>query len=186
MSTDTDLTDYDRRMKGAVASTETDFQGLRTGRASAAMLEPVQVDAYGSKMPINQLGNISVPEARLITIQVWDEGMVAAVEKAIRESDLGLNPQAEGALIRLPIPDLSADRREELAKVAAKYAEQGRVAVRNVRRDAIDMVRKKEKDGDFGEDERHTLESQIQKMTDDYIAEIDGMLASKENDIKTV
>ena len=159
MSTDTDLTDYDRRMKGAVASTETDFQGLRTGRASAAMLEP---------------------------IQVWDEGMVAAVEKAIRESDLGLNPQAEGALIRLPIPDLSADRRDELAKVAAKYAEQGRVAVRNVRRDAIDMVRKKEKDGEFGEDERHTLESQVQKMTDDYIAEIDGMLASKENDIKTV
>ena len=181
-----DLEDINRRMKGAVASTETDFQGLRTGRASTAMLEPIQVDAYGSKMPINQLGNISAPEARLLTIQVWDQTMVESVEKAIRESDLGLNPQVEGALIRLPIPDLSADRREELAKVASKYAEQGRVAVRNVRRDAMEMVRKMEKDGEFGEDERHSLESQIQKMTDDFIAEIDSMLASKENDIKTV
>ena len=181
-----DLNDINRRMKGAVASTEADFQGLRTGRASTAMLEPIQVDAYGSKMPINQLGNISAPEARLLTIQVWDQSMVESVEKAIRESDLGLNPQTEGALIRLPIPDLSADRREELAKVASKYAEQGRVAVRNVRRDAIDMVRKMEKDGEFGEDERHSLETQIQKMTDDFIAEIDSMLASKENDIKTV
>ena len=181
-----DLTDITRRMKGAVASTEADFQGLRTGRASAAMLEPVQVDAYGSKMPINQLGNISAPEARLLTIQVWDQTMVDAVEKAVRESDLGLNPQTEGTLIRLPIPDLSADRREELARVAGKYAEQGRVAVRNVRRDAIDMVRKMEKDGEFGEDERHTLEAQIQKMTDGFIADIDAMLASKEDDIKTV
>ena len=181
-----DLSDISRRMKGAVASTESDFQGLRTGRASTAMLEPIQVDAYGQKMPINQLGNISAPEARLLTIQIWDEGMVPSVEKAIRESDLGLNPQTEGALIRLPIPDLSADRREELAKVASKYAEQGRVAVRNVRRDAIDMVRKSEKDGEIGEDERHTLEADIQKMTDDFIAEIDTMLASKENDIKTV
>ena len=137
-----DLTDITRRMKGAVSSLETDFAGLRTGRASTAMLDPVQVDAYGSKMPINQLGNISAPESRLLTVQVWDQTMVAAVEKALRESDLGLNPQTEGALIRLPIPDLSAERRVELAKVAGKYAEQARVAVRNVRRDGIDMVRK--------------------------------------------
>ena len=137
-----DLTDITRRMKGAVSSLETDFAGLRTGRASTAMLDPVQVDAYGSKMPINQLGNISAPESRLLTVQVWDQTMVAAVEKALRESDLGLNPQTEGALIRLPIPDLSAERRVELAKVAGKYAEQARVAVRNVRRDGIDIVRK--------------------------------------------
>ncbi len=181
-----DLTDITRRMKGAVSSLETDFAGLRTGRASTAMLDPVQVDAYGSKMPINQLGNISAPESRLLTVQVWDQTMGAAVEKALRESDLGLNPQTEGALIRLPIPDLSAERRVELAKVAGKYAEQARVAVRNVRRDGIDMVRKMEKDGDFGEDERHSLEARIQKMTDDAIAEIDTMLASKETDIKTV
>lgn len=181
-----DLTDVTRRMKGAVSSLETDFQGLRTGRASTAMLDPIQVDAYGSKMPINQLGNISAPEPRLLTVQVWDQTMVAAVEKSIRESDLGLNPQTEGGLIRLPIPDLSAERRAELAKVAGKYAEQARIAVRNVRRDGIDMVRKQEKDGDFGEDERHGLETRIQKMTDDAIAEIDTMLAAKENDIKTV
>ena len=180
------LDDVERRMKGAFASLESDFQGLRTGRASSAMLDPVQVDAYGSKMPINQLGNISVPESRLLTIQVWDQTMVEAVEKAIRESDLGLNPQTEGALIRLPIPDLSAERREEIAKLAGKYAEQARIAVRNVRRDAIEMVRKLEKEGDFGEDERHSLEGKIQKITDSTISEIDTLLSTKENDIKTV
>ncbi len=182
----TDLSDTSRRMNGAISSLESDFLGLRTGRASAAMLDPVQVDAYGSKMPINQLGNISVPESRLLTIQVWDEGLVPAVEKAVRESDLGLNPQTEGNVIRLPVPDLSAERREELAKVASKYAEATRVAIRNVRRDSMEMVRKMEKDSEFGEDERHNLESQIQKFTDDAVAKVDSMLAAKEADIKTV
>jgi len=169
-----------------LASLESDFQGLRTGRASISMLDPVTADAYGSKMPINQLGNISAPEARMLTVQVWDQSMVAPVEKAIRESDLGLNPQTEGNLIRLPIPDLSAERRVELAKVASKYAEQSRVAIRNIRRDAIETARKLEKDGEFGEDERHGLEAKIQKLTDDFVGKIDSMLASKEADIKTV
>jgi len=181
-----DLSDTSRRMDGAVTALESDFQGLRTGRASIAMLDPINVDAYGSKMPINQLGNISAPEPRMLTVQVWDQGMVAAVEKAIRESDLGLNPQTEGNLIRLPIPDLSAERRVELAKVAGKYAEQARIAIRNVRRDSIEDVRKLEKDGEFGEDERHGLEAKIQKLTDDAVARVDSMLAAKEKDIKTV
>ena len=181
-----DLNDTTRRMEGAVSSLESDFQGLRTGRASISMLDPITADAYGSKMPINQLGNISAPEARLLTVQVWDQSMVAPVEKAIRESDLGLNPQTEGNLIRLPIPDLSAERRAELAKVASKYAEQGRIAIRNIRRDAIETARKLEKDGEFGEDERLGLEAKIQKLTDDFVAKIDAMLASKEADIKTV
>ena len=181
-----DLSDTTRRMEGALASLENDFQGLRTGRASISMLDPVTADAYGSKMPINQLGNISAPEARLLTVQVWDQSMVAPVEKAIRESDLGLNPQTEGNLIRLPIPDLSTERRAELAKVASKYAEQGRIAIRNIRRDAIETARKMEKDGEFGEDERHGLEAKIQKLTDDFVAKIDAALASKEADIKTV
>jgi len=181
-----DLSDTSRRMDGAVAALENDFQGLRTGRASIAMLDPVNVDAYGSKMPVNQLGNISAPEPRMLTVQVWDQGMVAAVEKAIRESDLGLNPQTEGNLIRLPIPDLSAERRVELAKVAGKYAEQARIAIRNVRRDAIEDVRKLEKEGEFGEDERHGLEGKIQKLTDDAVARVDTMLTTKEKDIKTV
>jgi ribosome recycling factor len=180
------LDDTKRRMQGAIAALETEFQGLRTGRASAGMLEPITVDAYGAKMPINQVGNISVPEARLLTVQVWDQSMTAAVEKAIRESDLGLNPQAEGSLIRIPVPDLSSERREELAKVAGKYAEAARVSIRNVRRDAIEQVRKGEKDGDYGEDERHGLEAKIQKLTDENVSKVDELLASKEKDIKTV
>jgi len=180
------LDDTQRRMQGAITALETEFQGLRTGRASAGMLEPITVDAYGAKMPINQVGNISVPEARLLTVQVWDQSMTAAVEKAIRESDLGLNPQAEGSLIRIPVPDLSSERREELAKVAGKYAEAARVSIRNVRRDAIEQVRKGEKDGDYGEDERHGLEAKIQKLTDENVSKVDELLASKEKDIKTV
>lgn len=181
-----DLSDTQRRMEGAVSALETDFQGLRTGRASISMLDPVTADAYGSKMPINQLGNISAPEARLLTVQVWDQGMVAPVEKAIRESDLGLNPQTEGNLIRIPIPDLSAERRSELAKVAGKYAEQTRISIRNIRRDAIENARKLEKDGEFGEDERHGIEAKVQKLTDDHVGKVDAMLAAKEADIKTV
>lgn len=181
-----DLNDIQRRMEGAVSVLENDFAGLRTGRASISMLDPVMADAYGSKMPINQLGNISAPESRLLTVQVWDQNMVELVEKAIRESDLGLNPQTEGNLIRLPIPDLSAERRAELAKVAGKYAESARVAIRNVRRDAMETARKLEKDGEVGEDERHGLENKIQKMTDDFVGKVDTMLSSKESDITTV
>lgn len=180
------LDDTQRRMQGAIAALETEFQGLRTGRASAGMLEPITVDAYGAKMPINQVGNISVPESRMLTVQVWDQSMTATVEKAIRESDLGLNPQAEGSLIRIPVPDLSSERREELAKVAGKYAEAARVSIRNVRRDAIEQVRKGEKDGDYGEDERHGLEAKIQKLTDENVSKVDELLANKEKDIKTV
>jgi len=180
------LDDTQRRMQGAIAALETEFQGLRTGRASAGMLEPITVDAYGAKMPINQVGNISVPESRMLTVQVWDQSMTAAVEKAIRESDLGLNPQAEGSLIRIPVPDLSSERREELAKVAGKYAEAARVSIRNVRRDAIEQVRKGEKDGDYGEDERHGLEAKIQILTDENGSKVDELLANKEKDIKTV
>lgn len=181
-----DLTDTKRRMEGAVSALDADFQGLRTGRASVGMLDPVMADAYGAKTPINQLGNISAPEARLLTVQVWDQGMVASVEKAIRESDLGLNPQTEGNLIRIHIPDLSAERRIELVKVAGKYAEQSRIAIRNVRRDAIEAARKMEKDGDFGEDERRAIEGKVQKLTDDTVGQVDAMLAAKEADIKTV
>ena len=181
-----DLSDITRRMNGAIDALKTEFQGLRTGRASTAMLDSIQVDAYGASMPLNQLSNVSAPEARLLTIQVWDESLVESVEKAIRDSDLGLNPQTEGNLVRLPIPDLSAERREEIAKVASKYAEQARIAVRNIRRDAMDMVKKMEKDGDFGEDERRNHESKIQKMTDDAVAEIDSMLTTKESDLKTL
>ena len=159
---------------------------MRAGRANTAMIEPVMVDAYGSKMPINQVSNISVPESRMLTVTVWDAGLVQATEKAIRESGLGLNPQAEGNVIRVPVPELSEDRRKEMVKVAGKYAEGGRVAVRNVRRDAMETVKKDEKEGGMSEDERRALEGQIQKLTDQHIESIDDMLAKKEKDILSV
>ena len=181
-----DIDDTKRRMQGAVSALETEFQGLRTGRASATMLEPISVNAYGAQMPINQVATIAVPESRLLSVQVWDQSMVEVVEKAIRESGLGLNPQSEGNLVRIPVPDLSAERRDELVKVAKKYAETARVSIRNVRRDAIEQARKGEKDGEYGEDERHGLETQLQKLTDEYVAKIDELLASKEKDITTL
>ncbi len=181
-----DKTDISRRMNGAIASLKDDFIGLRTGRASTAMLDPILVDAYGSKMPLNQLSSISTPESRLILIQVWDQTMVLHVEKAIRESDLGLNPQTEGSSIRVPIPELSEERRLELVKVAGKYAEQSKIAIRNVRRDAVEMVRKLEKDKEISEDEKRSFEIDIQKLTDEFINQIDKILAQKEIDIKTV
>ena len=181
-----DLDDVKRRMETSVASLSNEFAGLRAGRASTAMLEPVLVDAYGSKMPLNQVSNISVPESRMLTVTVWDAGLVQATEKAIREAGLGLNPQAEGNVIRVPVPELSEDRRKEMVKVAGKYAEGGRVAVRNIRRDAMETVKKDEKDGGMSEDERRGLEGQIQKLTDQYIESIDEMLAKKEKDILSV
>ncbi len=181
-----DLKDIEKRMNGAVASLKQDFSGLRTGRASASLLEPITVEAYGSPMPLNQVANISVPEPRTITVSVWDQSQVAAVEKAIRESDLGLNPNVEGATLRINIPELNEERRKELSKVAAKYAEQARVAVRNVRRDGMDTLKKMEKDGDLGKDEQHGLSQKVQDLTDKLIQEIDTALSTKETEIMQV
>ena len=181
-----DLDDINRRMEGSLNSLKTEFMGLRAGRASTAMLEPIMVEAYGSKMPMNQVGNISVPEPRLLTVTVWDAGLTSSVEKAIRESDLGLNPMAEGTLIRVPIPDLSEERRKDMVKVAGRYAEAARVAVRNVRRDGIEAARKLEKDSEISEDERHDLETDIQKLTDDHVKQIDDALSNKETEITQV
>lgn len=181
-----DMNDVSRRMDASVASLLNDFSGLRAGRASTAMLDPVLVDAYGSKMPLNQVSNVSAPESRLLTVTVWDVGLADVVEKAIRESGLGLNPQSEGTVIRIPVPDLSEERRKEMVKVAGKYAEASRVAIRNIRRDAIEAVRKAEKEGGMSEDERHSLETEAQKLTDSHISNIDDMLSQKEKDILSV
>lgn len=181
-----DKNDIDRRMKASVDSVHKEFSGLRTGRASTSMLDSIPVEVYGSKMPLNQCGNVSVPEPRLLTVMVWDANNTPMVEKAIRNSGLGLNPMSEGTLIRVPVPDLSEERRIELAKVAAKYAENGRISVRNVRRDGMEALKKMKGDGDISEDEHKRLSDEVQKMTDDYIAKIDQLLSEKEQDIKTV
>jgi ribosome recycling factor len=183
---DPDIDDIQRRMNGAYEVLKDEFGGLRTGRASPALLEPIQVDAYGSKMPMNQVGTISAPDARLLSVQVWDKGLVTSVEKAIRESDLGLNPQTEGNVVRVPVPQLSEERRAEMAKVAGKYAEQARVAVRNVRRDGIDMLKKMEKDGEISQDEQHAWADEIQELTDETIKEIDEAVKVKEEEIMQV
>lgn len=180
------LKDIQRRMDGAIEALRKEFGGLRTGRASASLLEPVVVNAYGSNMPLNQLANINVPEPRLITVNVWDRGLVKAVDKAIREAGLGLNPQTEGQTIRVPIPDLNEERRRELTRVAAKYAEAARVAVRNVRRDGIETLRKQEKDGDISQDEHKKLERDVQNLTDDHIKRVDETLAQKDKEILQV
>jgi len=181
-----DENDLKRRMGGALDALKREFVGLRTGRASTSLLENIQVDAYGSAMPLNQVASVSVPEPRLLTVQVWDNGNVKATEKAIQDAELGLNPQTEGNLIRVPIPELSEERREEMAKVAAKYAEQGRIAVRNVRRDGMDSLKKHEKDGDISQDEQHARGDDIQKMTDAYIKQVDELLETKEQEIMQV
>jgi ribosome recycling factor len=177
------LTDLRRRMDGAIEVLRKEFGGLRTGRASASLLEPVTVSAYGGTMPINQLANVSVPEPRMITVQVWDRAMVKAVDKAIREAGLGLNPQTEGQVIRVPIPDLNEERRRELTRVSAKYAEQARVSVRNVRRDGIEVLRRREKGAEISQDEQRKLQHEIQHLTDDYIQRIDEALAQKDKEI---
>ncbi len=178
--------DLVKRMDGAINSFSGDLVGLRTGRASTNMVDGILVDAYGQKMPIDQVGSISVPEARMISIQVWDKGLVIAVEKAIHESGLGLNPQTDGELIRIPIPELNEERREELSKIAGKYAEQSRVAIRNVRRDGMDEIKKIEKDGTVGKDRAVDLSNEVQELTDEYIKKIDEMLSQKENEIRQV
>jgi ribosome recycling factor len=180
------LKDIQRRMDGALEALRKEFGGLRTGRASASLLEPVMVSAYGGTVPLNTLANINVPEPRLISVQVWDRGLVKAVDKAIREAGLGLNPQTEGQTIRVPIPDLNEERRRELTRVAAKYAEAARVSVRNVRRDGIEALRKQEKDGDISQDEQHKLERDIQHLTDEHIKRVDETLAQKDKEILQV
>lgn len=181
-----DINEIKRRMQGALGVLKTELGGLRTGRASASLLDPVQVDAYGTHMPLSQLATVSVPEPRLLSVQVWDRTMVHAVEKAITNSNLGLNPQTEGQVIRLRIPELNEERRKELVKVAHKYAEAARVAVRHVRRDGIDIVKKLEKDHQISKDDHERFTGDIQKATDQMIAEVDQMLAGKEKEILTV
>lgn len=178
--------DLKRRMDGAIEALHKEFGGLRTGRASASLLDTVVVDMYGSKMPINQVATVSVPESRLLIVQVWDQSAVKSVEKAIRDSGLGLNPQPDGAMVRIPIPDLNEERRQELTKVAGKYAESARISVRNVRKDGMDSLKKMEKDSEISEDEHKRSSEEVQKLTDEAIGQIDSMLASKEKDIMTV
>lgn len=186
MATGFDKEDLNRRMNGAVGTLKSEFSGLRTGRASPALVEPVTVDAYGSQLPINQVGNISTPEPRLLTIQVWDKGLVKAVDKAIRDAGLGLNPQVDGQLLRIPVPELNEERRKELAKLAHKYAEAARVAVRNVRRDGMDLLKKLEKDHKISQDEHHKLGDELQKLTDAHVKDIDAALHGKEQEIMQV
>jgi ribosome recycling factor len=178
--------EMNRRMNGAVATLKGEFAGLRTGRASPALLDPVMVEAYGSPMPIAQVGTVGAPEARLLTVQVWDKGLVKSVDKAIRDAGLGLNPQTDGQLIRIPLPELNEERRKELVKLAHKYAEAARVAVRNVRRDGMDALKKAEKDGKIGQDEHHKLGDELQKLTDGHIRDIDQSLQGKEQEIMQV
>lgn len=181
-----DHSDIERRMKGAVTNLGTEFGGLRTGRASASLLAPITVEAYGARMPLNQVANVSVPEARMISVQVYDKTHVALVEKAIRESDLGLNPVVDGQNLRLPIPELNTERRQELVKLASKYAENAKVSVRNVRRDGMDALKRMEKGGDIGEDEHRGMSSKVQTATDAVIKEIDEAYAKKEAEIMQV
>ena len=184
--TDSRLEDHSRRMDGALEALRKEFAGLRTGRASVNLLDQIHVEAYGGSMHLAQVATVSVPEPRLITVQVWDKGLVKAVDKAIRESGLGLNPQQDGGLIRVPIPELTAERRQELAKVAGRYAEQARVAVRNIRRDAMELLKRMEKDGEISEDEHDKLSGETQRLTDQHIKKVDDALAGKEKEIKQI
>lgn len=186
MSNEFDLNEYRRRMDGAVASLKTEFSGLRTGRANPALLDNITVSAYGSEMPLNQVGSISVPEPRMLTVSVWDKTAVASVERAIRESSLGLNPVVDGQTLRIPLPPLTEERRKELVKIAGQYSESAKVAVRNVRRDAMDTLKRLEKDGHMGEDEQKAHSSDVQKATDDVISNIDSALEEKSAEIMQV
>src|SRR6185503_18403928 len=183
MTTSVRIDDLKRRMHGAVEALKHDLAGLRTGRASTALLDPIHVEVYGANMPLNQVATVSVPEARMITVQVWDRSNVGPVEKAIRSAGLGLNPVTDGQLIRLPIPELTEERRKELAKLVGQYAEKARIAVRNVRRDGMDHLKQDEKKHEISEDERKRSETEVQKLTDEAIADIDQILASKDKEI---
>jgi len=186
MSATFDLNDIKRRMQASIASYKHDLGGLRTGRASASLLDPIQVEAYGSLMPLNQVATVTVPEPRMLSVQVWDKSMALVVDKAIRESSLGLNPQTEGQVIRIRIPELNEQRRKEMVKVAHKYAEEARVAVRHIRRDGLDLLKKLEKDGKLSEDDAARQSEQVQKATDQSVSEIDQILAAKEKEIMQV
>jgi len=186
MQGDFDLADLKRRMHGAVSVLKTEFSGLRTGRASINILEPVMVEAYGAPMPLNQVATVSVPEARMISVNVWDKSLIGAVDKAIREADLGLNPIVDGQNLRIPIPELNAERRQEMVKLAHKYAEQARVAVRHVRRDGMEHLKRLEKDHEISQDEQRQHSDEVQKLTDTTIAEIDETLYVKEQEVLQV
>ena len=186
MSEDPVVSDLRRRMESAMEVLRKEFGGLRTGRASANLLDPVHVEAYGNNVPLNQVGTVSVPEPRMLVVSIWDKGVVKAAEKAIRDAGLGLNPQTEGQTIRVPMPNLSEERRRELTKVAAKYAEQARVSVRNVRRDGLDVLKRKEKSGEIAQDQHRRLEKDIQALTDETINKIDDMLTQKDKEILQV
>ena len=183
---DPDIDDIKRRMDGAIDALDREFAGLRTGRASMSLLEPIMVDAYGASMPLNQVATIGVPEPRMITVQVWDRSLASAVEKAVRDSGLGLNPASDGQLLRVPIPPLSEERRVEITKIAGKYAEQARIAVRNVRRDGMETLKRMEKDGEISEDEHRLWHDEVQELTDAHIKLIDENLAKKEAEILQV
>jgi ribosome recycling factor len=178
--------DLSRRMEGALDTLKREFAGLRTGRASPALLEPVRVEAYGTEMPLTQVGTIGTPEPRMLTVQVWDRALVGAVEKAIRDWGLGLNPSSDGQLVRVPIPQLTEERRNDLAKAAARYAEGARIAVRGVRRDGMEQIKAHEKKHDIGEDLAKTWQDEVQKLTDQFIKRIDESLVDKEKDIRQV
>jgi ribosome recycling factor len=181
-----DFKDLQRRMEGAVSVFKSDLASLRTGRASGNLLDPIHIEAYGSNMPLNQVATISVPEPRMLSVQVWDKSMVQAVDRAIRESNLGFNPIVDGTNLRIPLPELNEERRKELVKIAHNYAENAKVAARHVRRDGMDHLKKAEKDGDASEDDARRLHDQVQKLTDDTIASIDSLLAEKEAEIMHV
>lgn len=178
--------DTSRRMEGAVDVLHQEFGGLRTGRAATSLLDTINVQAYGADMPLNQVGTVSVPEPRMLSVQVWDKGLVSSVEKAIMESGLGLNPSSDGQLVRVPIPALTEERRQELSKVAAKYSEDARISVRNVRRHAMDVLKSAEKDGDISKDEQREFSDEVQKLTDLYVGKIDESLKNKEQEIMQV
>jgi ribosome recycling factor len=180
-----DLSDLEKRMEGAIAALRAEFASLRTGRASASMLDPVMVDAYGSHMPVNQLGTITVPEPRMVLVNIWDKSLVGAVDKAIRSSGLGINPQVDGTILRIPIPELNEERRRELAKVAGQYAEHARVAIRNVRRDGMDRL-KKAKAAGIAEDDHKLYTDEVQELTDAAIAKVDAALQAKQEEIMQI
>ncbi len=181
-----DIKDFEKRMRGAIDSLKREFSGLRTGRASATLLEPVVVTVYGARMPLSQVASVSVPDAKTLSVTVWDKSQVQAVEKGIREANLGINPVIDGTLIRLPIPSLNAERRNELAKLAHKYAEHARVGIRNVRREGMDLLKKLEKDGTMTEDDQRKNSTKVQELTDKLIKEVDQMTNAKEIEIKQV
>ena len=183
---DFDFADLKRRMDGAVSALQHDLNGLRTGRASASLLDPITVDAYGAQMPLNQIANVTVPESRMLSVSVWDKSMVGKVERAIRDSNLGLNPITDGTTLRIPLPELNEQRRKELVKVAHTYGENARIAVRHVRRDGMESLKRKEKDGDIGQDDARQMLDRVQKMTDETILDIDRALTGKEAEIMQV